>query len=47
MVGGVNSEPHHFLKIDQRVDKCLVALLRERHIWKNSETVDAARFNRQ
>lgn len=43
----VNSEAHHFLKIDQRVDKCLVALLRERHIWKKSETVYAARFIRQ
>ena len=26
------SEPHHFLKIDQIVNKCLVALMSERHI---------------
>lgn len=40
-------EPHHFLKVDQIVDKSLVALLSERHIWKESETVHATRLVRQ
>lgn len=31
------SEPHHFLEIDQIVDKCLVALMSECHIWKKNK----------